>query len=146
MKKFGLNDVVEFHFVNKEKTVSCDIKATIIAIMRDKDNAENIKAYSLSINPKDIPNEVKALKTFKYFVEPISFDDISDAKKSGNEIFTSMPDIVGKTARWVKPDAIVKLIKSEDDDEREKRRQINFFFKDILTEWVPNPESGLKYL
>ena len=145
MASYNLNDVILFRFQNKSGTVSAEIKGSIIAILRDKDDTNDIKAYSISVNPKDIPEEVKALN-LKLFTEAISHDDLSYAKSNGREIFTSLPDIVGKVARWVKPELMIKLLKSENDDEKELRRQINFFFKDILTEYVAPGDSGLKYL
>ena len=146
MADFSLNDEVLFTFVHppKSPTMKVAIKGTVIAINRDK-SSKDIKGYALSVHPEDVPEQVRSLK-LKFFTEPVSNDDLTSAKNNGCEILSNMLSLVGTNARWVRADKIEKLLKTEDDDLKEKRKQIKFFFKDLEEPWVPPEGAWAKYI
>jgi hypothetical protein len=136
MADYSLNDIVLFDFISKDKKIHATIKGTIIALSREM-SSKNIKAYILSVHPEDVPDQVKALK-LQDFTAKLTNDILTNAKNKGSEIVSgNVISLVGTMVRVVPPEVITKLVKGEDDDAKEKRRQIKFFFKDMEEPWIP---------
>ena len=145
MADYSLNDIILFDFTSKDQKVHATIKGTIIALSRER-SSKNIKAYILSVHPEDVPEQVKALK-LQDFTAKLTNDVLTNAKNNGSEIISgNVISLVGSMVRVVPPKSITKLIKGEDEDAKEKRRQIKFFFKDLEAEWVPPEGAWAKYI
>jgi len=145
MADYSLNDIILFDFVSKDKKVHATIKGTVIALSREM-SSKKIKAYILSVHPEDVPEQVKALK-LQDFTAKLTNDIIVNAKNKGSEIVSgNVISLVGSMVRVVPPESITKLIKGEDDDAKEKRRQIHFFFKDLEEPWVAPEGAWAKWI